>query len=267
MQHYRGTNVWSSLLAGAGTIRAEDFAMKHFVFGAFAALLLLGSARAQTIEVNKANRTIAITTTASASALADTARITIGFQVFAPDAETAYRNGTQLSSAIMEALKKSGVPDKAIQSASQSLTRTDFPYNDKTPAAERTRRQFTLSQSWTVTTRANQAAAVIRVSVAAGANDSGNIDWEFSSRDALQAKAAEEALVQARAIATQMAGGLGAHLGPLLYASNQTPMQRSIAMATASGVLGGGVGRLASLAILPQKVEASATVYAVFSIE
>ncbi len=235
-----------------------------------ATLFLLSGAHAQSIQVDKANRTIAITTTASASAPADIAKITVGFQVFAPNAQTAYQNGARISNAVMDALKKAGIPDKDIQSLSQSLARTDFSDDTKTSAAERAERQFTLSQSWIVATSAKDAAAALKLAIQAGANESGNIDWDLTNRDALQAQAAANALVHARAIATQMATGLDAHLGPLLYASNQTPTERAIAMATLNGVLGGsggGVVRLAPLAILPQKVEESATVYAVFSIE
>lgn len=243
--------------------------MKPRVLGALAAaLFLFGAAHAQTIQVDKTNRTVAVTTSASASALADTAKISVGFQIFAPDAESAYRQGSQLSNAIVDALKKAGVPDKNIQSQNQSLDRTQFPDGDKTSPSERAARQFTLSQSWMVTTSAKDAARVLQAAIQAGANQSGNIDWDLSTRNALQAQAAEKALVHARAIAAQMAAGLGVHLGPLLYASNQSPQLRLFAALSGQG---GGIGVPATppppLAILPQKVEESATVYAVFSIE
>jgi hypothetical protein len=238
--------------------------IQRAAFPAIAALLLLSAIHAQTIQVDKTNRTIAITTTDSASALADTARISIGFQAFAPDADTAYRNGAERSNAVVEALKKAGVADKDIQSESQNLDRTQFP--DNTPPTERTQRQFTLQQNWTVTTSAKEAARVLQAAIQAGANQSGNIDWELTTRDALQAQAAAKALVHARAIAAQMAAGLGVHLGPLLYASNQAPERRLFTMAeVAPSPMARGAA--APLAILPHKVEESATVYAIFSIE
>lgn len=236
------------------------------IVGLAAWLALPAVVYGQSIQVDKSNRTIAITTTANASAFADVAKITVGFQIFAPDAQTAYQNGASISNAVMDALKKASIPDKDIQSANQSLARTDFSDDTKTSAAERAQRQFTLSQSWTVTTPVKDAAAVLKLAIEAGANQSGNIDWDLTSRDALQAQAAANALVHARAIATQMAAGLGVHLGSLIYASNQTPLQRVITLYTASAEV-----RVRNvpppLAILPQKVEESATVYAVFSIE
>jgi uncharacterized protein YggE len=225
--------------------------------------------RSQNIQVDKNNRTIAITTTGKASAEADIALVTVGFAIFAPDAATAYQQGSQLSNGILDAVKKLGVPDKAVASDDQKLAYTEFPEGDKSTSAQRTQKQFTLSQSWIVTTAAANAASVLHAAIEAGANESGAINWELTTRDALQAKAAEEALVHARAVATQMAAGLNAHLGALMYASNQTPISRLLSTVNTS------MASLAStrsappppLAIRPQQVEETATVYAVFAIE
>lgn len=234
-----------------------------------AALLCVPMLRSQTIQVDRNNRTIAVTAQDKASAPADVATVTVGFQVFAPDAATAYDRGSQLSNAIMNALKRAGVPDRAIESQQQSLSRTAFPYDDKTTPEERAQKAFTLSQSWIVHTAAADAAQILHTAIEAGANDSGNIDWDVADRNGLQAKAAQKALQRAREVATQMAQGLGAQLGPLIYASNQTPTPRSIivqeAMATAQAKA--APPPPAPLAIRPQQVEETATVYAVFAIQ
>ena len=47
--------------------------------------------------------------------------------------------------------------------------------------------------------------------------------WSVADQDALQARAAKLALDRARQIAQQMASGLNATLGPLVYASNEAP--------------------------------------------
>ncbi len=230
----------------------------------------LGAAQAQTIQVDKNNRTIAVTANDKASALADTAVVTVGFQIYAPDAATAYSQGSTLSNAILDALKKAGVADKAVESQQQRLYYTEFSGNDKSTPEQRTQKQFTLSQSWTVHAAAKDAGTVLHVAIIAGANQSGNIAWDLADRNALQAQAAEKALVRAREIATHMATGLSAHLGALVYASNQAPEP----FGGAGGVMGGVAGMLAApapppppLAIRPQQVEESATVYAVFAIE
>ena len=231
-----------------------------------AALALLTAASAQSIQVDRNNRTIAVTTTDSATEPADIATVSIGFQLYAPDADTAYRLGSQTSNAIVDALQKSGVPEKAIESQQQNLTRSELYGNDITPE-ERAQRQFTLTQSWTVHTSASDAARVLNIAVQAGANNSGNIDWNVADRKTLQAQAAEKALVCARAIATQMATGLDAHLGTLLYASNQTPAPPVVPLAMMEAKAAPRPAPVRPLAIRPQQIEESATVYAVFAIE
>jgi uncharacterized protein len=235
-----------------------------------AATIGLPLAQAQTIQVDKNNRTIAITATDKASAEADIAILTVGYRIYAPDAPAAYSQGSQLSNAIMNALKKSGVPDKSIESQDQKLDYTEFPDGDKNTLAQRAQKQFTLSQSWRVTIPAKDAAMILHLAIQAGANESGNIDWDLSTREDLQAKAAEKALEHARKIASQMAAGLNAHLGPLVYASNQTPVQRFVNTVNAemlSSISRPAPPPPAPLAIRPQQVEESATVYAVFAIE
>jgi uncharacterized protein YggE len=229
----------------------------------------VGAAQAQTIQVDKNNRTIAVTANDKASALADTAVVTIGFQIYAPDAATAYSQGSTLSNAILDALKKAGVADKAVESQDQKLTHTEFPENDKSTPDQRAQKQFTLSQSWTVKAEAADAAKVLHTAIEAGGNESGNIEWDLADRNGLQAQAAEKALVRARQVATQMAAGLNAHLGALIYASNQTPMTRLLetSSATISAQQIVPAPPPAPLAIRPQQVEESATVYAVFAIE
>lgn len=236
----------------------------------FPLVLLMGAVHAQTIQVDKNNRTIAVTTSDTATELADVATVTVGFEIYAPDAQTAYSQGSQLSNAIMQAVKKAGVPEKEIESREQQLTHTEFPEDGKTPPEERAKKQFTLSQSWTVRVPAKDAAAVLHAAIEAGANESGAISWDLADRGALQAKAAAKALVHARQIASQMAEGLGAKLGTLIYASNQaplTPIRRVMAESGEYGMAKTAPPPPPPLAIVPQDVEETATVYAVFAIE
>jgi uncharacterized protein len=93
----------------------------------------------------------------------------------------------------------------------------------------------------------------------------------IADEDALTAHAAGIALKKARAIADQMAAGLGTKITTLIYASNQAP-SRSIfpfALNTESASISSSkLNRvLRPLAITPDIVSRSATVYAVFAIE
>jgi hypothetical protein len=96
----------------------------------------------------------------------------------------------------------------------------------------------------------------------------------LADRKSLQAKAAEAALVKARAVAGRMAEGLHVKLGALIYASNDTPNTKlyiarpksGLVMNTESMSISSIIGSQ-TLEIRPQTIREEATVYAVFAIE
>ncbi len=219
------------------------------------------------VAIGKENRTIAITASDSVLALADVATVHVGFVVYAADHDAAYAAGSASSNAVMQAIRGLGVAAEAIESESQNLGEVQ-PYQSNTlPEAERARRRWMLSQSWTVRTTPEDAPRVQDAAVKAGANQGGGIDWSLQDENALAAQAAGKALQRARAVAQEMARGLNVKLGALLFASNETqaapvrpmpPMLRQEMKAAAAP---------RPLAINPRRIERTATVYAVFSIE
>jgi uncharacterized protein len=225
-------------------------------------------APAQTIQVNKDNRTIAITATDSVIAMADTASVHVGFIAYGPDKDAAYSTGSGLSNAIVKSLTSAGVSADAIESENQSVAPVQDYQVDKLTPAERAQRKFQVTQSWTVRANASDAAKILDLAVKAGANQSGQIDWSLKDANAPQAEAAAKALQRARIVAEQMAKGLNAKLGALIYASNETqaepprPLMRKMEMNSAVAA-----APTPPLAINPRHIEKSATVYAVFAIE
>ena len=244
--------------------------------GYFIALMLLGSSLplcAQQIQINKDNKTIAITTSDQAETLADTAVITVGFNIFGKDQDATYADASRMSNAIIAALTSAGVAKDAIESQAQALSRLN-PGNDMTKDYYAQGLRFVFSQSWRVTVPAAAAAGILHVAITSGANESGNIDWQLKQDDALEAEAASKALEHARQIASRMAAGLGVKLGALVYASNQTPPRfglysgsGSVVLQSQASSIGMATKNLAPLAISPDKIQKTATVYAVFAIE
>jgi len=227
---------------------------------------------AQSIEINRNNKTIAISTTDEATTTADIAAITIGFEIYGPDAQAVSSEGGKLSHAILDALHKAGVEDKAVESSGQGVERNK-DIDEKEKPEQRAREQFIFRQTWEVSVSPQLAAGAIRVAIAAGANKSGAIDWRLADRKALQAKAAESALVKAREVADRMAEGLHVKLGSLIYASNETPSARLYLNRPAQGLMlydSAEVSTVVStgppLEIRPQTIREEATVYAVFAI-
>lgn len=235
---------------------------------ASAVCLLATISHAQTIQVSKDNRTIAITATGSASIMADAAAVHVGYQAYGPDSAAAYAKASKLSNAIIKALTEAGAAKDAIESDTESIAETQ-PYElEKLTPAEQAQRKFRVQQSWTVKTDVKNASRILNAAVNAGANHGGQIDWTVADENALEAQAAGHALTRARTIAAQMAKGLGIKLGDLIYASNQSPEPRPVMMrAMAKPPEDSGNSAPASLAIQPHKVERSATIYAVFAIE
>jgi uncharacterized protein YggE len=225
-------------------------------------------AAAQTIQVNKDNRTIAITATDKVTAQADTATIHVGYIVYGPDKDAAYANGSRVSNAIHAALTGSGVAEDSIESENQAVAPVQEFQIDKLTPAEKQQRQFQVTQSWTVHSKADDASKILDAAVKAGANQSGQIEWTLKDRNAPEAEAAAKALQRARTVADQMARGLNVKLGALVYATNQTEAEpirplnnrtfAAVAMMKAAP---------APLSINPRQIETSATVYAVFAIE
>ncbi|HEX3968398.1 MAG TPA: SIMPL domain-containing protein [Edaphobacter sp.] len=236
---------------------------------AIAAAIFTGVASAQTIQVNKENRTIAITATDKVTAMADTATVHIGFITYGLDKDAAYAAGSRLSNAIIKALTAAGVPSDAIESENQNVSPIQEYQTDKLIPAEKAKRKFQVTQSWTVRTYAADAAKTLDLAVKAGANQSGQIDWSLQDENAAQAQAAAKALQRARTVAAEMAKSLNVKLGGLIFASNETqaePVRPLMKNGVMNGPLADGKN-LAPLAINPRQIEKSATVYAVFAIE
>jgi uncharacterized protein YggE len=220
--------------------------------------------------VSKDNRTIAVTTSADSSAEADTVTVEIGFIEYGADQDSAYAAGSKTSNAIAAALKAAGIPQDAIQSESQSITPVQQYTNQDWTPAEKAERKFQVQQSWSVKTAAGNGAKVLDVAIKAGANQSGQMTWSVQDEDGLQARAAKLALDRARQIAQQMAAGLNASLGSLVYASNEAPSRGpQPLMMRAAGAMAPPpqAPKVEPLAVSAHKVTASATVYAVFSIQ
>lgn len=208
------------------------------------------------LKIEPTNRTLTVSAENTVTVEPDVAILHVGFETQPTDAKSAYAAGSATSNAIVSAIKQAGVPDSAIRSEWQHLNSVyDKPH------------KFTLQQQWTVRVKPERAAEILDVAVTAGANDSGQIDWEVENEQALQDKALEGAATRARAQAAVLARGMGVKLGTLVYVSNQvsSPVMPVRMYAMKAGPMAGAPPP--PLAIEPHKVSSSANVYAVFAIE
>jgi uncharacterized protein len=225
---------------------------------------------AQTIQVNQQNKTIYVSAEGGASLQADVAIVTVGYECYAIDDKTAYQDVASHSESILSAIEKIGVEKEQIRTGNLSLQRSD---PDEHWSAEMSKsRQFEASQSWKIRVQAKDAETIVNAAMSAGANRLSNIDWAYSDPVKLQAEASKAALSKARRVAEEMAKGLNAKLGELVYASNTAPVvsqylfPRSLNTATASISRNSQVVSH-KIILYPEKVDEKTTVYAVFAIE
>jgi uncharacterized protein YggE len=232
----------------------------------FCALCFCSVASAQSIEVNRTNKTIAVTADESVYADAEIAVVKIACHSFAATKDAAYSANLRLAEAVSAALQKSGIPAGAIESSDVTLDRVD-PENNWTPEMKRDR-QYKAHQGWTIRMAAASAQSVIDLAVAAGANEVDDPDWQVADEAALQARAGAAALKKARTVAEQMAQGLGTKLGELVYASNRAPARGYGGVLDAQTVeVSAARVPPAKLKLFPKRVKADGIVYAIFAIQ
>jgi hypothetical protein len=235
-----------------------------WLFPAFISLTCLS----QDIQVNRQNKTIAVTADESITADAEVAVLAIGYHNSGPTQDTAFRDNVRAAEEIVKMLLNAKVPAENIETQKLRLSRVE---QDESWTAEmKKERVFEAQQSWHVTVSTAQAQSVVDLAVKAGANEVDDVEWNVADPVALQAKASGAALAKARSIAEQMAKGLGTRLGELVYASNRAPvpkMWRGAQNFMAMAALMPGTQKEPKLKLFPQKVKSDATVYAVFAIE
>ncbi len=229
--------------------------------------LVAASALSQDIQVNRQNKTIAVTAEESVTADAEVAVLALGFHNYGATQDAAFHENVRAAERITKAMLDAKIPEANIETEKLSLGPVE-PDQRWTEDMKKERR-FEAQQSWHVTVPVSQAQGIVDLCVNTGANEVEDVEWSVADPVALQAKAGGAALSKARAIAEQMAKGLGTKLGELVYASNRAPvarMWRGMMRQTSSAMVG-QTDKEPKLKLFPQKVKSDATVYAVFSIE
>lgn len=240
---------------------------RRFVIAAFLVMLGISAANAQQIQVNRENRTIAVSATDSVEVDAEVAIIRLGYHNYGRTREATYDENIGAADKIVDALVGAVIPKADIQTQALTLATVD-PEKEWTPT-QKEERQFEATQSWRIRLTASNAQTVVDIAVRAGANNIESIDWQVSNPKELEAKADASALAKARTLAENMATRLGAKIGELVYASNQTPVDRFITVNSESASLASPAPPPPppNLKLFPQKVSQQATVYAVFALQ
>jgi len=233
-----------------------------FLFGTLLALGVTAGAQQvgqPQLIIGSTNRTLSVSATETVSMEPEVAILHIGFETDPQDAKSAYAAGARTSNAIVSAVKAAGVADSEIRSESQYLNRFYDPNNKNKQSL------FKLTQQWTVKVAPGRAAEILDTAVNAGANSSGEIEWNVKDEKALEQQALDKAATRARENAAVLAKGMGVKLGNLVYVSNELSAGGIRPRVMAMDVMAKAAPE--PLAIEPHTVTRQATVYAVFVIE
>lgn len=187
--------------------------------------------------------TISVSGEGKATAVPDIAELSFG--VIVQRQQTAKQAMDMLGKsmqAVLDAVKKAGVPAEDIRTESLSLNPA-YDWKD----GQQTMRGFDASQSLRVKVRdLDIVSDVLAAATNAGANQAGGVSFIVDDPEKSRAQAREEAIVQAREKAKILAGQLGMRLGkiknfseggggfpPIMYARETMAMDK--------GMGGGGV--------------------------
>lgn len=240
--------------------------MKFIAVAVIGMALAIGNVSAQTITIAKENRTLEVSGVGTASALPEIAKVHVGFITYGATLAEGYKSASDLSSTIMKALNGAGAAKTDIESQGQSINALNEYELKNLPAALRGMK-YRVTQSWTVSSTPEQVAKVLDSAVQAGANQSGQIEWSMKDSTSLERQALSKATARTRALAEEMATGMGVKLGPLVYVTTEGQGQPVMPMARAYSMAAKVADASAPLEIEAQRIERSVTVRAVFSIE
>jgi uncharacterized protein len=232
--------------------------------------LSAGIMQAQTVQVNLQNRTIEIAANSSIEVEADLVTITVGYHNYGPTHDAAYAENARTAAQILKAWGDAGFPQKSISTnALNSHLTPEEDLKDMSPS-DRKARQYEVSQSWKIAAKMETAQKLIDIAIDAGANEVGDPEWGLTDPDAAESQAYTSALQKARIIADQMAKAFGAKTGALLYASNESRPSRFLATLNTESVsiMEKRVRTTRpETKLLPQKIEKSGYVRAIFALE
>lgn len=229
-------------------------------------LVGIGVADAQSVTVNRANKSIDVTVTEKVQSVAEFAQIQFGVQNYGRTKGAVFKENAQVGNRIVKALLDAGVPKADIETRSFELDRAGI--DPEWSAELRKERQFEAKQSWVARVPVEDAERLLSLVVAAGVTEIGEIEWMAADWDALEARAYVAALSKARSQAQQLAKEMGAKVGELLYVSNTTRRERFIEQFWLRRAPTIPIDKLEpTVKLFPKKVSREATVQAVFALE
>jgi len=184
-------------------------------------LLALAAAVAASPATAATSRTITVNGTGIVTTVPDEAQFTFGVSTTAPSAKAALGANAARMNQLIAALKSAGIAPADIQTAEISLSPNTNDNGSKVLS-------FTASNSVTVKTKQiSKAGPIVDAAVGAGANLVSGPSLGPSGQSALQRRALQKAVADARGRALAIAQAAHVRLGPVMTVSegSSSPVQ------------------------------------------
>ncbi len=228
--------------------------------------------RPKAFKVNQQNRTIEISASSSIKITADRVTIVVGFHNYGPSHEAAFDQNSRVAAQILKAWKDAGVSEKKIATKLFELpdrhSRDDLEGHDTGGTESKSSMKF-FSPGESRKPRTLRKSSSILLSMPAPTTLV-RPEWALADAGTTESQAYASALMKAHAIADQMAKSFGGKVGSLLYASNEQ-RQMGVLGGVAGGMAGGVIRRSVNARpetkLLPQKIEKTGYVRAIFALE
>ena len=184
--------------------------------------LLLPRSSAEQNPTTDSRKRITVVGRGEVQVVPDVARVTIGVTTEGPDAATALAENNTKTAALIDEIKKAGVPETDIQTSNFSIYPT---YNYDSPTPQITGYQVTNAVNIKIGIAG--AGDLLDKVVAVGANNVSGIAFEIADPSKTLAAARQAAMGDAKLRADQFAGAGNAQVGEVLVISelvNQAPV-------------------------------------------
>ena len=197
--------------------------------------LLVAAAAFAGAPTRAADRLVTVSGEATVAVAPDAAVIRIGVTSQGRNAREASEANSKRMTAVLAAIKDSGIADRDVQTSRLSLQ----PQYDPTKAGPARLTGFQVTNQVTVKIRdIDKLPAVLDHAIGAGANEMSGIEFIVSEQSKLLDQARDEAIADARRKAELYVKAAGGKLGPVVAITEEgsTPPPRPLAAMRAAGV-------------------------------
>ncbi len=235
----------TSIVAALGVVAlAAALVLSNGILPAQAQTATQSPTGTQSPNGQAATRTITVVGRGEVKVKPELATTTVGVEALAPTVDAAMEDAQARMDAVLAALKKLDIADKDIQTSNFSINferpQTGTPEGTKTESSQPAG-FYRVSNMVTITIRdLKQVGAVLDAAVKAGANNVWGITFGLDDTDALEVRAREAAVKNARARAESLAELTGVTVGDVVAVSEVIGNVPAVMYSAAEGRGGGG---------------------------